>query len=185
MRLKGGVEPQANVKRSGKFQMVSEAERCNELLQGRQARSSASCCCVWRRIEPQARSTWRTWAGCCSTPHSATSRPSSRRWYVVWYGCSVDCCPPCMTSCSCLRYPRAGCDGDIVRRGREHGKRRVRTDCGDAADSEGDGGHAEGHGAVAPLPWDSHGGVELIAVLEDETIRRALEEMFEPTCSSR
>ena len=25
MRLKGGVEPQANVKRSGKFQMVSEA----------------------------------------------------------------------------------------------------------------------------------------------------------------
>ena len=41
LRAKGDVEPQANVKRSGKFQMVSEAERRNELLQGRQARCLA------------------------------------------------------------------------------------------------------------------------------------------------
>ena len=41
LREKGEAEPQANVKRSGKFQMVSEAERRGELLQGRQVRCLA------------------------------------------------------------------------------------------------------------------------------------------------
>lgn len=41
LREKGEAEPQANVKRSGKFQMVSEAERRGELQQGRQARCLA------------------------------------------------------------------------------------------------------------------------------------------------
>ena len=38
LRAKGDVEPQMNVKHSRTFQMVSEVERCKELLQGRQAR---------------------------------------------------------------------------------------------------------------------------------------------------
>ena len=38
LRGKGGVEPHMNVKYSRTFQMVSEVERCKELLQGRKAR---------------------------------------------------------------------------------------------------------------------------------------------------